>query len=235
MKSVFFIELSPKLKKIVFPISLVLFLFFAQIYVQKSFEQYPVNQNESFLYLPSGDYLKPLALGYKQVLADLLWIQAVHYFGSHYMTDKEYPWLYHILNLIIDLDPRFDFPYHFGGIVLSIEANQKDRANAILARGMEAYPDKWEYPFYIGFNHYYHEGNPSMAIPYIEKASVLPKVPTFVQSLVGTLYLETDKKETALEFFRKIYENTNDKILRRKISIKIERILSQGINNDERD
>lgn len=223
------------MKKGVLLIGVILPLFFAQAYLQKSLNQYKVDQRETFLYLPSGDYLKPLALGYNQVLADLLWIQAVHYFGSHFLTDKEYPWLDHILNLIIDLDPRFDFLYYFGGIVLSMEAGQKERANAILARGMEAYPEKWEYPFYIGFNHYYHEGNPSAAIPFIEKAATLPRAPRFVKSLVGTLYVKTGNKNTALEFFRKTYENTNDVLLRKKISMRIEKLLSEEVHDDARD
>ncbi len=224
-----------KIRKKILLYALVFFFCFAQVFAQRALERYPVNQHEPFLYLPSGDYLKPLALGYNQVLADVLWIRTVHYFGSHYMTDKEYPWLYHMLTLIIDLDPKFNFPYYFGGIVLSVEADQKDRANAILARGMEAYPEKWEYPFYIGFNHYYHEGNPAAAIPYIEKAAALPRAPAFVQSLVGTLYLKTGKKETALKFFRKIYENTSDALVREKISTKIEKLLSEEMNDGLRD
>ncbi len=223
-----FEKFPPRTKKVVLVIGVVLPLFFTQAYLQKPLNSYPVSQSESFLYLPSGEYLEPLALGYNQVLGDLLWIQAVAYFGSHYMGDKDYRWLYHILTLIIDLDPRFDFPYFFGGIVLSIEADQKDRANAILARGMEAYPEKWEYPFYIGFNHYYHEGNSAAAIPFIEKAAALPKAPAFVKSLVGTLYLKTGKKETALGFFRKMYKNTSDVLMREKIATKIELILSEG-------
>ncbi|NOY85448.1 MAG: hypothetical protein GXO96_11630 [Nitrospirae bacterium] len=230
-----FDKFSPKTKKVVLIIGVVLPLFFTQAYLQQPLNAYKVNQREDFLYLPSGDYLKPLALGYNQVVADLLWIKTVHYFGSHFTTDKEYPWLHHILSIIIDLDPQFDFPYYFGGIVLSMEADQKDRANDILARGMEAYPEKWEYPFYIGFNHYYHDGNPAAALPFIEKAAALPKVPEFVKSLVGTLYLETGKKETALQFFRKIYENTSDDLVREKISMKVEKILSEEVNHDIRD
>lgn len=65
---------------------------------------------------PSGKFLKPLALGYDQVVADLLWMKTISYFGGHFMSDKQYPWLAHMLNLIIDLDPRFDFPYYFGGL-----------------------------------------------------------------------------------------------------------------------
>ncbi len=195
--------------------------------IQKKLETYKSVEMESLLYLPSGKYLKPLALGYNQMLADLLWIKTVSYFGNHFMTDKEYPWLFHILSLIIDLDPRFDFPYYFGGVVLSLEASQAENANKILERGIEAYPDRWEYPFYIGFNHYYHLGDPLKAAPYIEKAAALPRSPEFVKSLVGTLYMKAGEDEIALKFFRKAYQNTTDEMIKEKIVEKIEKILSK--------
>jgi len=200
--------------------------------VQKNLETYKTIEMESMLYLPSGKYLKPLALGYNQMLADLLWIKTVSYFGSHFMTDKEYPWLFHMLTLIIDLDPRFDFPYYFGGIVLSLEASQAENANKILERGIKAYPDQWMYPFYIGFNLYYHLGDSLKAIPYINRASVLPGAPRFTKTLAGMLYEKSGEYNTALEFYREIYKNTSDEIIRKNVAEKIEMILSAKGKND---
>jgi len=211
------------------------FLSFGMLLSAYRLQKKPVAQIESLLYLPSGKYLKPLSLGYNQVVADLLWIQTISYFGGHFLSDQEYPWLAHILNLIIDLDPRFDFPYYFGGIVLSMEASQLDNANKILARGMEAYPEKWEYPFYIGFNHYYHEENLSEALPYIERAAILPKSPDFVRSMVRTLHRKTGKSETSLQFFREALRNTTDEMLRKKISEKIQEIVAERESNAPRD
>ncbi len=210
---------------------LIVILLVSQLSVHKKLGQYTSEVPESYLYLPSGDYLKPLVLGYHQVVADLLWIQTLSYFGSHYMSDQNYPWLYHMLTLIIDLDPMFDFPYYFGGIILSLEASQRDKANTILERGIQAYPDKWEYPFYIGFNHYYHEGNSEKALPYLERAAVLPGAPEFLTSMVGTIYAKTQDQDAALAFFRQAYENTQDENIREKIAEKIETLLAVEKSN----
>lgn len=212
-------------------ISVVIILAIAQVFIQKRLEAYRSVEKESLLYLPSGKYLQPLTLGYNQMVADLLWIKTVAYFGGHYMTDKEYPWLFHILNLIIDLDPRFDFPYYFGGIVLSLEASQAENANKILERGIEAYPINWQYPFYIGFNLYYHLGDPLKAAPYIERASILPGAPQFTKTLSGTLYEKSGKHNTALDFFREVYKNTSDEIVRKKVADRIEKILSKKMED----
>jgi len=195
--------------------------------IQTRMDRYERPRFESLLYLPSGKYLKPLSLGYNQVAADLLWMKTISYFGSHFLDDQAYPWLAHILNLIIDLDPRFDFPYYFGGVVLSLEASNLEDANKILARGMEAYPDKWEYPFYIGFNHYYHQGDPETALPYIERAAILPKSPDFVRSMVRTLHQKTGRAETSLRFFREALNNAQDEMIKKKVAEKIKQILSE--------
>ncbi len=200
--------------------------------LQTQLDQYESVEVESLLYLPSGEYLQPLSLGYQLMIADILWIKTITYFGGHFMGDGEYPWLYHILTLIIDLDPRYDFPYYFGGVVLSLEASQAENANKILAKGIKAFPDKWEYPFYIGFNHYYHQGDAETAAPYIEKASKLPGAPEFVKSLVGTLYMKAGADKTALKFFREAYGNTSDEMIKQKIEIKIKEILSKREQHD---
>ena len=137
--------------------------------------------------------------------------------------------------LVSDLDAGCEFPYYFACIVLSLEADQVNNANQILARGIEAYPEKWEYPFYIGFNHYYHEGDPKQALPFLERAATLPGSPEFLKSLIGSLYLKTEGRDQALAFFRETYRNTQDDMIRKRISAKIEQILSESAFNDTGD
>ncbi|MFQ5780558.1 MAG: tetratricopeptide repeat protein [Nitrospiria bacterium] len=218
------------MKRSLLIIFVMMILLVGQAQLQRKLAHFRPLEAESLLYLPSGEYLKPLVLGFDQMAADLLWIKTIGYFGGHFMTDKEYPWLYHILTLIIDLDPRFDFPYYFGGIILSLEASQVDKANQILERGIEAYPEKWEYPFYIGFNYFYHQKDAAKAVPYIEKASSLPESPAYLKSLTGSLYAKTNKNEAAVRFYREAYRNATDDLIKQNIQEKINRILS-GIDD----
>lgn len=210
-------------------------LFFGIVQTQRTLITYRSARGESLLYLPSGKFLKPLALGYDQLLADLLWMKTISYFGGHFMSDKQYPWLAHMLNLIIDLDPRFTFPYYFGGIVLSLEASQIEEANRILERGIEVYPDRWQYPFYIGFNFYYHKKDVERGLPYLEKAASLPGSPDFLKRLVGRLYEKSGKQEEALHFYEEVYRNTDDEMIRQKIKEKIDHIQSGAEDEDARN
>ena len=71
-----------------------------------------------YMCIPSGKFLKPFTFGYEQLVADYFWIKTISYFGDHLMSDRKYPWLYHLLDLVTTLDPHFIWPYYFGGIVL---------------------------------------------------------------------------------------------------------------------
>jgi tetratricopeptide (TPR) repeat protein len=211
-------------KKKALAVCMTMTLLFGLVQTQRKLATYQATVGESLLYLPSGKYLKPLALGYDQLFADLLWMKTISYFGGHFMSDRQYPWLAHMLNLIIDLDPRFDFPYYFGGVVLSLEASQIEQANRILERGMEVYPDRWQYPFYIGFNYYYHQKDVARAFPYLQKAASFSEAPDFLKRMVARLNEEAGNRVEALHFYEEVYRNTDDEMLRQKVKEKIDQI-----------
>lgn len=179
---------------------------------------------EDLKYLPSGKFLKPAALGFDELLADLLWVKAVTYFGGHYLTDKQYDWLYHILDIVTTLDPRFEYVYEFGGIVLSIEANQIKESIALLKKGIENHPGEWKLPFLLGFIHFYYLNDFETAGYYISKASLLPGRPDFLPALAARFYTKVNKPQIAIEFLTRVYNSTNDERARRNIEKKIKEI-----------
>ena len=69
----------------------LILLFTCVVLVQTSIDRFAHrDQEEKLLYLPSGKYLKPASLGFDTLVADLLWIKAIGYFGGHYLTDRSY-------------------------------------------------------------------------------------------------------------------------------------------------
>jgi len=77
---------------------------------------------------PSGKFISAASLGFDELAADFLFVKAVLYFGGHYLSDREYIWLYHLLDTSTTLSPHFEEVYEFGAIVLSLEARQADKA-----------------------------------------------------------------------------------------------------------
>ncbi|MEW6379239.1 MAG: hypothetical protein AB1611_06495 [bacterium] len=190
--------------------------------VQKKIETIsPSNNPESLLYLPSGKYLKPLMLGFDQMAADILWLKVIIYFGDHYLTDKNYQWLYHILDLTTTLDPYFRLPYEFGGIILTLEKGDIDQSNSLLRKGIQNHPDYWRLPFYLGFNYFFYLKDPKTAARYISRAASLPDHPPYLPKLAASLYAYAGSKETAINFLDQIYQNTEDPWLKENIAQKI--------------
>ena len=44
---------------------------------------------QQLTYLPSGDYLRMAALGYRELAADLLWLQAIQVMGEQKLSEDE--------------------------------------------------------------------------------------------------------------------------------------------------
>ncbi len=174
-------------------IIIVVFLISALFYVTQTLDKkYPRQSVESFLYLPSGNFLKGAALGYDEMLGDLLWIKAVGYFGGHINTDRNYQWLAHLLDVATTLDPLYQYPYEFGGVILAAEAGEVDKSIALLKKGMEnvskADPRYWYFPFFLAYNYMYHKNDYLTAAHYLEQATTFPKSPSYLPKLVARLY-----------------------------------------------
>jgi len=165
-------------------------------------QQLPVAQQ--LKYLPSGAFLKGAALSYDLLLADLLWVKSLAYFGDQYVADHDYSWLYHILDITTTLDPYFEDPYEFGGIVLADEIGDIEKSSLLLKKGMEnvskGHPRYWYLPFFLGFNHWYHKNDFKKGAEYLEQASHFPGSPSYLPMLTARMYADASQAEMALPF-----------------------------------
>jgi tetratricopeptide (TPR) repeat protein len=129
------------------------------------------------LYLSSPAVLTRLALSYDALVADLYWIRAIQYYGGTRLSDaadKSYDLLYPLLDLTTSLDPNFNIAYEFGAFFLSEKPpggpGRSDLAIRLLEKGIKARPDRFQYPYDIGFVHY-RNGNYSVAADWFERAA----------------------------------------------------------------
>jgi hypothetical protein len=195
----------------------------AQATVQRTFERaWPRRTFEQQLYLPTGRHLKAFSLGFGDLAADLLWIRAIGYYGGHALTDREYPWLHNILDQVTNLDPAFRFPYLFGGITLALDGETGRQSIALLRKGMTQYPGDWRFPFYIGFNYFYHQQDPEHAAEYMRYAASLPGSPEYLPRLAASLMVESGRRSAAIRFLATLAEGARDESVRANILQKIE-------------
>ena len=116
---------------------------------------------QQILYVSSPAVLTRLALSYDAIVSDLYWIRAIQYYGGTRLADradKSYDLLYPLLDLTTSLDPNFNIAYEFGAFFLSERKpggpGRSDLAIRLLEKGIAARPDRWQYPYDVGFVHY---------------------------------------------------------------------------------
>ncbi len=187
-------------------------------HIDKSFSY---AKTENLLYLPSGKFLKGAALSYDEMLADLMFIKSIGYLGTHAETDRNYTWLDHMLNVVTTLDPLYQFPYEFGGIVLSTEVGRIDSGIAILKKGMENVPQThnryWYLPFYYAFNFMYYKNDYETAAEYIEIATKYKNSPEYLPLLAARLRANTDTPEAAIPFLEEMLKTTESESLKKSL------------------
>jgi hypothetical protein len=101
---------------------------------------------------PSTSAAGLVALGYRETLADLLWIRVLGYVGG---DDDRASTTRALVEAIAALDPRFQRIYAWGGLAMSAVgtgATEADYLSAIdlLARGAALFPDDYRIPLYAG-------------------------------------------------------------------------------------
>lgn len=106
------------------------------------------------LYLPTPERLHLVSLGYREALADLIWIRAVVFAGSREQAAR-LSWLRRYLAAISHLSPRFARPYHWGGVVSIYSGKAVDEemvrsAIDLYEAGIAQFPEDHEMLFALG-------------------------------------------------------------------------------------
>ncbi len=191
----------------------------------------PAADAEETLYLTSGATVGRLTMGYNALAADLYWIRAIQHYGRGKIRAEEaaacapagqvsdYRLLYPLLDLTTTLDPRFHIAYRFGAVFLAEPPpggpGQPDRAIALLGKGLQAQPEKWEYMQDIGFVHYWWRQDYPAAADWFGRASQVPGAPWWLRSLAATTLAEGGDRRSSRLMWESIRDSAEIDWLRR--------------------
>lgn len=183
------------------------------------------------LYVPDVRTSRIVGLGYDQAMADLLWIRTLGYFAQHFTSDREYRWLEHFIEQIIELDPKFRKVYHWAGANVLYGrrfTNSNVRlSNRFYKQALDRFPDDYEAAYRLGLN-YYIEMNAKDAeekrvfkeigLSYLEMAANRPKAPARIRSLVASISGKLGKQQVAMQYLIDLYLQATDE--RTKLELK---------------
>jgi hypothetical protein len=166
------------------------------------------------LYLPSGKYLRALAPGYPELLADIIYLWSIQYY-SEYERGQRYEYLDHVYrNVISELDPRYQDPYLVGALIMAMEAHDGEMALGLLDKGMEANPDNWLLPFEAGFYAYDTLEDHGRAARYFKRAMNIPGSHPIIRRLHAEMYNKMGDPRTSLGYWMEIYRTAEDEYVR---------------------
>jgi hypothetical protein len=170
------------------------------------------------------------AFGFRNVLADIAWIEGVQVAGNRKMARWDYDRLYELLDVVMNFDPKFEIPYLLGGLVLGESTPHARKALHVLGRGKEQFPTDWRFPFYMGFTHYFSLGDGIAGGRAMAEAARLPGSPAYLPGLASRMLTEAREPEAALKLLEPIVKQESDparrEVLERRIrEVTVERDL----------
>jgi len=162
---------------------------------------------QDVLYLPKGEYVRVISLGFDNFWADVLWLRTLQYFGGHYMGDKEYRLMDRLIEVITTLDPSFADVYSFGAMVLSEEMKRTDLADSFLDKGIKNNPKNWRLAYERGFLWFEamrvtedttkRKQFADRAISAYATATTRPECPEFVSRIIYYMYDQKGEESVA--------------------------------------
>jgi hypothetical protein len=166
-----------------------------------------------------------LSFGFRNLLGDLVWLEAVQVSGSRKMRPNDYDRLADLLSSVVRFDPRFLVPYLLGGIVLGDSPDHAGAALDLLARGEGQFPLEWRLPYYSGYVQYFSLGKPEEGGIAILRAARIPGSPEYFPLLASRMLSEGHRPATALEFLQGMTERETDPRRKALLEERIRRVI----------
>jgi hypothetical protein len=193
---------------------------------RKGFKWVPKQKREELLYFPSNKFVEAITGGFDVLMSDFLWMETGNYFGKHRRTDKNYPYLYHMFDIITDLDPKFLPVYTLGTIMVATDAKETDMAMELLNKGMRDNPKLWQIPFTKGFIYYVHKKDPLKASRWFLLASYKEDAPEIVGKFATWTLYKSKGVEVTLSLYMRLYNVSSSEIFKEKAIKGIGKVIS---------
>lgn len=163
--------------------------------------------------LPDARLLTALGRSHLSLVTDFVWMKTASQ-AVRLSSPADGLELMRWCGLVADLDPRFPFSYVVGGILGVVDINGVSTnvapARALLARGVEARPDRFDLPLYLAFNDLSLSKNPRSAGAVLARASREPGAPEYFAPLSARLLSAAGSPEEASRLALELAGQTTD-------------------------
>lgn len=181
------------------------------------------------LYLPTPEQARMMSLGFEQVVADWYWVRALQYFTDPLQAFNRYKNLSDILDVVVGVDPDFQYAYKFAGLAIPFDTGRLRWANTepaidLLQRGVQRFPGNWELQFNLGFSLLNFRKDTPGAAEHFAAAAAIPGSPPYLKVFAARLFAASGDTDRALVFAETMLRNTTDPTERKQIEKRIQAI-----------
>ena len=189
--------------------------------------QVPEKKMEHLMHIPNAEYLQLASMGYQQLVADALWLQAIQVMGERKVSEPAGRWLYTAFDVITTLDPNFVRVYEAGGLALTTLVVLPEESNQLLIKGVKHNPTEWKLPFYLGINHYFEFSDDTKAAEYMAQASRVPGAPPGLAPIAANLFASAKSPQQAVDILATAYQNTSDQDAKTLLELRLKIMLAE--------
>lgn len=168
-----------------------------------------VAEHGTFVTLPSGKTLQVVSFGFRNLVADMLFIWSIQFYSSYNLTNR-YEYLEHIFNVITDLTPTYREPYIVGSWIMALELGDVHMAIRLLDKGSKNMPNEWIFDYECGFYAYKRLKDFDLAEKYFELAASKPTAPSHITRKQAHMIYMQDNLEYAYNLWLDIYNKAGD-------------------------
>ena len=165
-------------------------------------------------YVPDPVAAQLASVGFKTLLADYYWLQAVQIVGSPEGPGGRSHQIGALLDVVTHLDPWVDHPYRFAAVWMTDDEAAVRQANRLIERGIAHHPDDWRNYFHLGFNNFFYLGDEKAAAQALEPAVAIEGAPVYLRRLVARLKSQTGGLDVAAAFLQELANQAPDEYAR---------------------
>jgi len=193
-------------------------------------------------YLPPPEQLKVVSMGYREAVADMVWIGAIqHAADRRYFAGRRFPWLERYVDAVLALNPYMLKVYLWIDGTLTYARGRMTnrdwhRTIHYMERGHRAFPRNWELLFKLACawtelkakDPSARSRNMRLAADYLWKAHLMKGGPPWLGSLAARYWSEEGQWLLAYRRTLEEFKSTDNKSVRREMGDRLADMLSRS-------
>jgi len=169
------------------------------------------SEREVFVTLPSGKTLRILSFGFRNLVADMLFIWSIQFYSSYHLTNASH-YIEHVFNTITDISPRYKEPYIVGSWIMALEVGDIKMAVRLLQKGSANMPDEFIFDYECGFYAYKNLKDYALAEKFFSRAAARPGAPSHIIRKRAHMVYMKDDLQYAYQLWMDIYKKAKDRL-----------------------